>query len=137
MSRLACTKTIVAQMVSNWTTTPIIFDNMEYETTGVSFVYFAVDFRDSQAVTLGAIGSQSARYRDYGNIEARIFTPVNKGIMQGLEYADTISGIFRGINLQDVVCFEPRIESGQQVKFATSNWWATPVFIPFEYNTIF
>ena len=216
-----CTQAIISRMIANWTTTPIVYDNMDFEPQGTvsisatndisaasadnsfnsvagnfstitagqfikvngftvnavnngyfkvvtktntkitvtgatliteaigalktividdqtnPFVYFAVDFRDSAAITLGTSTDGNTRYRLYGNIEAAIFTPVNSGVGLGMQYADTISSVFRGQTFLNVVCLAPEVSSGRQVKFATDNWWSTPVFIPFEYNTLF
>lgn len=135
---LTAVSQIVSRLTSNWTTTDIITDNVNYTpVAGTSFIFCSVDFMDSFPASIGSPQVTGALYRGLGNIEIDIYTPVNEGVGLGASYASTISAIFRGQTFSNIVCFSPTVISGREVGFLTGNWWQTPLICSFECNKTF
>ncbi len=126
---------ITDRLVANWTTTPIVLPNSDLiPTTETEFVSLQIDFGSATQISLG---KPLQRHRMNGVISIEILTPVNTGAGLGLQYADTIAAIFRAQQFSGVLCFAPTIASQQQVKHETSEFWNTPLLIPFWFDQSF
>ena len=132
---LTAVSQIVSRLTTNWNTTDIVTDNVNYTpTAGTSFIFCSVEPFDSNAVSIGSPQVTGALYRMLGNIRIDIYTPVNEGIGLGASYAATISTVFRGQTFDNIVCFSPTVLAGREVGFNTGNWWQTPLICSFECN---
>ena len=126
---------IRSRMQANWSATPIVWENAPSEpAAGTPFVFFEVLGGDAFQASIGAPSSRL--YRHTGVIQAHVFTPVNKGSKDSLQYADSIAAIFRGQTFGGVLCFAPRIGSGAPAD-DDGNWWRVTVTIPFQFDKVF
>lgn len=97
---------IEARLSSNWTTTPIAWDNVEYDPTpATSFIRLIVDEVDSTQVSMAT----TPCHRIVGLIHIMIMVPINTGTNVARGYADTLAGIFRNADFSGVKCQSPRI----------------------------
>jgi len=97
---------IEARMASNWTTTPIAYDNVAYTPTPATpFVRLLIEEVDSKQVSM----STTPCHRFTGLIVVMIFVAINTGTNTVRGYADTIAGIFRNADFSNIKCQSPRI----------------------------
>jgi len=130
------TKAIIDRMQANWATTPIIYDDENYEPDGTTaFVAFFVHHTNSDQASL----SNDPIIRFGGTIEASIYTASAQGIGLGLQHADSIAAIFRRQRFSNVLCYAPRIapQGQRQKKFTNGVYIHTPLFCRFEYDKHF
>jgi len=115
---------IEAQLSSNWTTTPIAWDNVEYDPTpAASFIRLIVDEVDSTQVSMAT----TPCHRIVGLIHIMIMVPINTGTNVARGYADTLAGIFRNADFSSVKCQSPRIRRVGDV----GEYYQLSVLIPF------
>ena len=125
---------IRTRFASLWNTTPIAWQNVSYfPTVGTPFVFLEILHSTSEQITLGAAGSRL--FREFGIIYANIFTPVNEGTKRALEYADSISAIFRGVEFSGVLCKTAMVRDGGISE--DGNWHITRVATEFQYDKTF
>ena len=125
MTQDAFRAAIQSRIESNWTTTPIVYDDdlpIEHQENWVR-----VSIVHEQAFR-AAIRQNLIRYP--GFIEIEIYVATGKGIGNALRYADTISGIFRintGERVGGAILRSPSvIQYGK-----TSGWYRVDVRVPF------
>jgi hypothetical protein len=143
MSHYADLKAAIRQrLVANWTTTPLLFENVEEEqikTNGQmpdSFVACETLPLMQEQKDLG--GGNIRGYRTRGIIKIYIFTPAGDGDGLGMEYADTIAAIFRGKTFDGVVCYAPSIrDSGADKSDAEGRYWRITLGVEFYYDQVF
>lgn len=126
------TQAIIARMDTLWTTTEKVFDNEQFVPTArTPFVGLSVNFFEANQTGLAKELTNNRRFRHFGTIDINILTVVNEGTGLGLEYADSISEIFRSKEFSGVVTQAPVLLSQQQIKYETGNWWSTPLTVAF------
>ena len=115
---------IEARLSSNWTTTAIAWDNVEYNPTpATSFIRLIVDEVDSTQVSMAT----TPCHRIVGLIHIMIMVPINTGTNVARGYADTLAGIFRNADFSSVKCQSPRIRRVGDV----GEYYQLSVLIPF------
>lgn len=134
---LDCMNAIITRLAANWSTTPIVYDNIDYiPDVATPFIYCGINIADESLKNLASPGYNGAMYRKYGYIDINILTPSNQGVGVGIGYADTISSIFRSQTFNNVLCFTPVVTPRGRQNFQTGNWWSTTVVCPFNYDFI-
>lgn len=122
---------IESRLSSNWTTTPIKYDNVDYvPTAGQNFVELIID--NSNAAIAG-FGSTSLMYRMRGIISINIFTSLNTGTRTARGYADTIATLFRAAHFSGIICGAPNITRIGQVE----DWFVINVSVTYYRNENF
>jgi hypothetical protein len=97
---------IEARLSTNWTTTAIAWDNVEYNPSpATSFIRLIVDEVDSTQVSMAT----TPCHRIVGLIHIMIMVPINTGTNVARGYADTLAGYFRNADFSDIKCQSPRI----------------------------
>ena len=97
---------IEARLSSNWTTTAIAWDNVEYDPNpATAFIRLIVEEADSTQVSMGT----TPCHRIVGLIHIMIMVPVNTGTNVARGYADTWAGVFRNADFSGIKCQSPRI----------------------------
>ncbi|MEO1943429.1 MAG: phage tail terminator-like protein [Candidatus Thioglobus sp.] len=113
---------IEGRLSSNWTTTAIAYDNVDFDAvTGVEWIRLTILPAETNYRAL------EAKKRFNGIISIQIFSPRNKGTATIRTYADTLSGIFVDQKFDDVVCRSASITSVAQL----SEWHQINLNIPF------
>lgn len=126
-----CAKAIIDRLNANWTALPVVLDNDDGSGLDLAdgFVQVTVQYQDSGIAT---INGANPKIRTTGVIIFDIFTPQNKGIGLGHNYAGQIGTVFRGQSFSGVVCFAPAIASGRQIDYSVGKYWLTPLLCPFH-----
>ncbi|MBU0792218.1 MAG: DUF4128 domain-containing protein [Gammaproteobacteria bacterium] len=115
---------IEVRMGANWTTTPIVYENVSYTPTPATpFVRLLIEEVDSKQVCM----STTPCHRITGLIVVMIFVPVNTGTNTIRGYADTIAGIFRNADFSGIKCRSPRIVRVGDI----GEWYQVSVFTDF------
>lgn len=83
---------IEKRMSDNWTTTPIVFDNVSHRPTDSNYVVLTIQNAAAEQIE---IKNTSPRHRYTGLISIEISTPQNTGSQTARTYADTIAAIFK------------------------------------------
>jgi hypothetical protein len=113
---------IEGRLSSNWTTTRIAYDNVDFNAvTGTEWIRLTILPAETNYRVL------EAKKRFNGVISIQIFSPRNKGTATIRAYADTLSGIFEDQKFDDVVCRSASITGVSQL----SEWHQINLNIPF------
>lgn len=109
----------------NWVTTPIDYDNVEYKPVrGNSFVRLAIEWVDSQAVSIGGLS------RGAGYVDVSIFAPSNTGVQLINALADEIASLYNKWAYEGLRFRVARtVRVGQQ-----EEWYQLKVLIPFTFD---
>jgi len=103
---------IEKRLKDNWTTTPVVFDNVGFRPTDSAYV--AIFIQNASATQIELTGA-TPRHRYTGLISIQIFTDANSGSNTARTYADTIAAIFRNQtfssgNSGTIVCRSPNVQ---------------------------
>lgn len=125
---------IRSRLSTNWSATTISYPNVEFRPPqgDVSWIRLTIQDGDSFQASMGAAANI---YRHPGAIIVNIFTPLNQGDKLALQYADSISAIFRSWqdNGSGIRCGAPQVRQlGPDDK-----WYHVTVSVPFERDTAF
>lgn len=91
---------------SNWTQTPITFDNVNYNPIrGTSFLSVQIIWADTVSISVGT------KDRGYGYIMTNVFTPINIGSRTALGYANSISDLFDRYTYENFTCLTSEISN--------------------------
>ena len=104
MSFATTRRDIEGRLNSNWATTRIAFENVEFATprTDEAWVRLNIFEENSERVSIGNPGC----HRTSGLIVVSVFTPKNTGTQVARDYADTIAEIFRDQQFNGITCYE-------------------------------
>lgn len=83
-------KAIEARFSTNWTTTPIRYENVPFVETRTPYVALFIRNGDRNQITLGS----NPTIRSVSLIIVQIFVPADHGNVLAKTYADTIAAIF-------------------------------------------
>jgi hypothetical protein len=93
-------KAIVAAFFASWgTTTPIAWDNVDFdaEALNVAWVRLSIQFSEGTIASLGAPGTRN--FRNTGVVFVQVFSPVGGGKSPNTVLATQARNIFRGVHL--------------------------------------
>jgi hypothetical protein len=134
---------IRARLVANWTTTPIAFQNENFDPptdpndgASLPWVFLEVLGNTSEVRTFGLPGSHEWLY--LGHILVHVFVPVNSGVESAQQYASEIGEIFRAKEFCNgdpgsaVRSWSPRTDGGE-TSDDEGNWFRVTMTCPFEF----
>lgn len=121
-------KAIESRLASNWTTTPIRFENVPFTETAVPYVALFILDGEGKQISLGTPSLQ----RWAGLIVVQIFVPQDTGTKTARTYADAIGAIFdrQQFASGNSGTIRSRIPSIRRIGI-THGWDQTNVTIPF------
>lgn len=117
---------------NNWTATKYTFENEKFDSQTISdpWVRLSVKNINSGQETLGAIGDR--KYLRKGIIWLQIFVRVATGMQETDQIAETFRGLFEGVRIGDIRCYDGIVSEGVEV----APWKQTNVKVNFEYDQI-
>lgn len=89
-------------LASSWSAIPIIWDNTIDDVDGSKLKPFIFD-GESEQTSLGAQGC----HRRYGILIIQVFIPINTGTDVIEKYCDTLTNMFKAVNLGDAHFMSP------------------------------
>jgi hypothetical protein len=127
------------RMETNWTTTPIAWQNVAFDPdtpgggfpAGGPFVYFEVQTGSARYASIGDPGNNLHRYR--GRILAYVLVPAQSGDVTALDYARQIGTVFRGQRFSGVRCRAAEIGGGETAD-DEGRWWRRSLAVAFEFD---
>ncbi len=120
------------RLKDNWTTTPIAYQNVEFTPPVGDTGWVRLTVEDADAFQ-ASMGGTTNFYRHPGLIIVSVFVPLNRGDKQALEYADSISAIFRSWQTTGIRFYAPTVKRIG----ADDKWYHVNVVVPFERDTLF
>jgi hypothetical protein len=129
MSFEATRVAIESRVQTNWTTTPIKFENVPFKETKDAYVALFILEGEGQQVSLGT----PATRRWPGVIIIQVFVPEDSGTKLAKTYADALAAIFDRVqfssgNSGTISCRIPSVETVG----AKDGWHQTNVTVPFK-----
>lgn len=113
-------------------TTPVGYDNVEYEPAPNVLQWVRLNVLDEAAFQTGMNGTDNL-YRHPGTIIIQVFVREGKGVREAKQLADTVAAIFRGANENGILYRAPSIE-----RIGPNNgWFQVNVNIPFHWDAQF
>jgi len=132
---------IEKRLADNWSTTPILFENMslsQLEVAGKkpdSFVFIEITPYAQEQISLGRAGDRL--YRTEGFIFLHVFTPLGTGGGLADNYMDSLASIFRGTEFDGVLCYDV-MQSGEAGKGDDEGrYWRTSLRCKFQADKTF
>lgn len=124
MSFSSVRATIETHISDNWTATPVAYDNVDLDTSGLS-EYISINLveGDNVQATLGDIGT----YQAVGVLVIMIFTDKGIGSSRARQLADQLSSLFRGSKI-DGMTF--KVPSAKRIIYG-SDYFQYNLSIPF------
>ncbi|PWJ93526.1 hypothetical protein C8D77_101205 [Mesorhizobium loti] len=132
MSSLTTYDTIEQYLTAQWTTTPLIFENMpdDLPDDPAHFVFVEIfgDFFDQASI--GAETRSANLWREVGQLYLNVMTRNNIGTRKARELAGQLIDLFRGMEIGTVIFREASLGAGEAGKYkanyyamtATINW---------------
>lgn len=116
---------IEARLFDNWVTTPIDYDNVEYNPVrGTAFVRLQIEWTSTDVISIGGLA------RGVGYIDLSIFVPNNTGTSMVNGLADNLASLFNKWKSGGLKCLAARtLRVGKQ-----EEWYQLKVTIPFTYD---
>jgi hypothetical protein len=130
MTFAAETIAIENKLSTTWTTTPIAYENVDYEPTpGTPYIEIFVKTGESMHASLGP----KPIHRFSGVILINIYVEKSVGLAQAMTYADTLAAIYRDQQFSGITCRSPYIKKAGQV----GEWQVLSLIVPFLRDEIF
>ena len=113
------------RLVSNWTETPIDFDNVDYNpSSGVPFVRLQIEWTSNDVISIGG------RERGEGYIDLSLFIPANTGTQHVAGMADRLKLIF---DKWDTGALKFKV--GRKIRVGQKEeWYQEKVLVPFTFD---
>ena len=121
---------IEARFAAAYSCCPIKYENVDFvKVSGQTYCELNVIDVQTKRANVGS----PALERNWGIIQARIFTPRNVGTATGRALADIAAGIFRDAQFSGITCFSPAVRNIGEVE----GWWVTSMTSEFYRDEIF
>lgn len=129
MSYAAQQQAILGRLNAEWTTTPIAWPNSAFRpVTGAAWLEARVVTQDAFNVDLVS----NRRVRHPGLLSLTLYVPANEGDGEALAMADTLSAIFRNVNVSGCIFRAPTVRP----LGADGAWYRVQVDAPFWRDSI-
>jgi hypothetical protein len=113
---------------SNWTLTPIVFENDDY-TPEINQSYIELEIEPEDTYQINNTDRQV--FRNTGLIVFKIFAPANSGSYNTRHYIDEIAKLFAGKQFNNITT-----RSIQTEKIGKANeWYLTIAFVEYYYDS--
>lgn len=105
MSRSLVRAAVTTHLETNWTISPLIFQNAETEPPVQSdgmlrpWVYVQVSFNSTDQWSIGSEERTENRWREDGVVIFHVFTPAGSGLSAADTHADAMIELFKGVQL--------------------------------------
>lgn len=117
------------RMLALWTTTPIRWDNVEFDPpSDAPWVSFHVLPGRSDKTDL------INRYRSWGMVDVQVFVPVGDGSQPAFALADQIAVIWRSVTVGGIIFKTPSV---QRVGDTQDGWYQVNLSVPFYWDHSF
>lgn len=115
MSSATSFTTIEQYLRSNWTTTPLVFENELYDLPDqpIPFVFVEIWGQTFDQASIGAESRDSNLWREEGSLDLHVMTPNGSGSGLARTYATTLAGLFRGLDIGTMTFREASIGAGE------------------------
>jgi hypothetical protein len=90
---------IKTYLKSNWTTTPLRFENEKFDATGQAFVAVEMTGTLYGQESIGASVQANNRWDEEGQLWLHVLVPINTGGLTVRTYAKQLADLFRGLRL--------------------------------------
>lgn len=126
MSSLATYDAFESKMKTEWTTTPLVFENEQYELPAdpAPFVYVEIFGDEFPQESMGAPGNNL--FREAGVTYAHVMVPDNTGTREARGHADALTNLFREKATAGVKIDNMSIGNGDPGRYFP-NYWAMTV----------
>lgn len=129
MNKAGIRQAIEGRLKSNWSTTPIAWDNIVFTPPAASpFIRLTILLSEETQI------SMLKGYRQSGYIDIGIFCPEGSGTNTAYVYADSLSTIFRGVQFSGISCQGAKTT---RIPSQEKGWFMLNVSIPFYVDTIY
>ena len=119
---------IAARMSSNWSTTPIAWENRDF-TPPTSGGWVELTVLGNTGQTRGINGDVGA-VRDSGLIAINIYTPEGSGTATGRGYADTLAALFEHERFSGITTYAATLTT----RGVVNGWHQLNLTIPYRSN---
>jgi Bacteriophage related domain of unknown function len=125
-------------LVTNWTTTPIAFENENQDTaenvippkTVVPWIEIEMTGTDYTEESLGAGNPRDNRWDEQGLLFINIYVQSGTGSVLGRTYAKQLVDLFRGLSLiDDALEFRDSVIGMGRPGLVSGNWYMIPVHV--------
>lgn len=130
------TNAVLTRLTANFTALPVLAFNDDGEDTNLDAGFVVVKVAADEA-SIASISGPANRIRTSGTIQFYIYTPLNEGVKTGLDYADTIAGLFRAQAFGGVVGLNTRLAYMDKHEYNKKSLWLTLLVCGFYYDENF
>ena len=110
MSYAAQNDAIRSRFYTNWSATPVKYDNADFVApANAAFVVLEIHNADEQPASYGGSTGNGVVYRSYGIISLNVYVPLNTGTTTLNTYCDTAAVVFRGQQFSGITCYGAKI----------------------------
>lgn len=110
---------------------PVEYDNAPFEKpTDSIWIRLSITTESDRQTDVGA---KLRRFRTIGAAVASVRTPINQGDLEGVQTADSIAEVFRGVTFQGVTFLTPVVQPLGRV----GKEWVVDVRCPFQTDNFF
>lgn len=121
---------VAARLGTNWTTTPIAYENQPF-TPPAAGGWVELTVLGGNGVTRGMAGDGSGMaVQDTGLIAINVYTPVGSGTKTGRGYADTLAALFEHKLFSGVTTYTATLTA----RGVVNGWHQLNLSIPFRSN---
>jgi hypothetical protein len=125
---------VQAYLLANWTTTPLAFENEQFDKPEPTSPFVAVEMTGVLYAqqSIGEANQASNRWDEEGNLWLHVFVPVDTGSSLARQYCKTLCDLFRGLQLlsgnlefidASIGLGEPGDENGQYYRISCNIEW--------------
>ena len=121
---------IEAKFAAAFSGCPVKYENVDFEGGNQEvFCELVVVDTTTRRMNIGSPGL----HRNWGIVQAKIFTPRNIGTATGRALADAAAGIFRDTQFEGITCLSPAVRNIGEVE----GWWLTVMAVEFYRDETF
>lgn len=120
---------VESRFQSNWTLTPICFENNDY-TPSPTTPYISLEIEPETTRQIGTTDKNI--FRSYGLIIFKIYTPLNTGTYQTRVYIDEIAKLFAGKQFNNITTRSIDTEKIGKI----DQWYVVVALIEYYYDSI-
>ena len=119
-------------LAAEWTTTPLAWENESFDAAELTpWVRAEVTSSSFQQESIGAGEITANRWVEVGSLFMMVMVPSGTGTDLARSYADTLTNLFRGLDLIDFEFTRISIGLGR-VSSEDGNWWQLPTEVEWE-----
>lgn len=130
MSLVDIMTTINNHFVTNYSETPVAYDNVPFESDGkTEYVTLCVVPNVQKQITLGETNNL---YRQFGSVESDIYFEKDKGLKRGFELAELVGNTFNSLNINGI---QFRTHNLSDMGLSENGFYRMNIYIGFYYDS--